>query len=322
MNKQIKFLKKISPSIKDVSANYKDFRNKLSTVSKMLANVSGKKFQSIGKSQKLTGLSYLLGKNSSAKIVKGKKKNYLTGVLYLAAADMSGFNLCPMATQGCKNACLISSGRARMISTGQKINNITWSRLMKSWLFMYNRHFFMGWLNHEIKLAKNYASRKGLNFAVRLNGTSDINIRTFQLDGKNILDIYPTTKFYDYTKVKSQVKNAQRWENYDVTFSFANSTEFNNLENSLYTLSSGEKISVVFDLDTFPRDKEGKKQFPKTFLGYPVANGDETDLTFLQQKQVLGLDLKKTNSNQSDNKFVLNYERFQKLEKSLLGQGA
>ena len=58
----------------------------------------------------------LLSVSSDAKTIKGQKKGYLTGILYLAPADESvssgGFNTCPKASAGCKAGCLFTAGRS------------------------------------------------------------------------------------------------------------------------------------------------------------------------------------------------------------------
>ena len=304
------FMRKIASSILAVSANDADFISKAKEVMQMLDNVSNATFETRGKAKRLTGLSYLASTDSSAKIVKGQKKDYKTLVLYLAAADMSGFNICPQATEGCKNACLVASGRARMISSGQKVNQITWARLKKTWLFMFNRQFFNAWLNAEIHAAKALAKKAGQNFAVRLNGTSDLPITNFKLDNEFLLDIHSDVQFYDYTKVRKQLDNAAKFANYDVTFSFANSTEHNNYANALTALAMGQKISVVFDKKSFGGE------LPTTFLGYAVADGDETDLTFLQDKQVLALWLKKVINDQSNNDFIITKDMYENMHRA------
>ena len=45
------------------------------------------------------------------KILKGASKGYLTFILHLAPADVSGYNVCAGATDGCKLACLNTAGR-------------------------------------------------------------------------------------------------------------------------------------------------------------------------------------------------------------------
>jgi hypothetical protein len=79
----------------------------------------------------------------------------------------------------------------------------------------------------------------------------------------------------------------------------------------MYALSIGQKIAVVFNLGSFGG------QFPETFLGYEVANGDETDLTFLQDNQVLGLNLKKVSKNQSDNSFIVTKQMYEAMSAAM-----
>jgi len=305
----MKVFNKAKAVIAEISKDSTDFHNRLDEVAEMLGNVYNANFTTIANAKKLTGLSYLAGNNSSAKIVKGQKKNYNTLVLYLAASDMSGFNVCPMATDGCRQACLVESGRAKMLKEGEKINNITWSRLKKTWLFYANREFFNGWLNAEIAAGKRKADKEGKNFAVRLNGTSDILMKRFSVGGELLLDIHSDVQFYDYTKIPKNLLLALSHRNYDVTFSFANTHQHKNIINSCNALAAGHKIAVCFDKKAFGGE------FPKTFLGYEVANGDETDLTFLQEKQVLGLDVKKVKKDQTGNQFIVTPELLGLLEK-------
>lgn len=301
------FINKIKPIIYGYSINDNDYKQKLGEVADMLTNAQN--FTSRAKAKKATGLAYLGGLNSSAKVKKGKKLQYDTLILYLAAADMSGFNICPQATEGCRRACLVDSGRARMITKGSKISSVNWARLKKTWLFFYNRHFFMSWLDAEISAHKTKAAKKGVKFAVRLNGTSDLNIKLFKVGGELLVQKHSDIQFYDYTKISKQLDNALDFPNYDVTFSYANSSEHNNKLNAFGALAMGLKISVVFDKSTFPN-----KEFPYTFFGHKVVNGDTTDLTFLQDEgKVLALDFKKNGSNSDDNKFIISYQDYLKM---------
>lgn len=45
------------------------------------------------------------------KTEKGKGLGYWTFILHLAPARLSGFQVCPMATEGCAAACLSRSKR-------------------------------------------------------------------------------------------------------------------------------------------------------------------------------------------------------------------
>ena len=71
----------------------------------------------------------LLNVDTNAKTVKGQAYGFLTGVLYLAPADLSGRNVCPMASKGCKAACLNTAGRGAF-------NNVQEARKRKTdWYF-------------------------------------------------------------------------------------------------------------------------------------------------------------------------------------------
>ena len=66
--------------------------------------------------------------NSDSKTIKGLKKGYLTGIIYLAPYKLSGFNICPNAVN-CINSCLFNSGRG-------KFNNVYNARIKKANCFM------------------------------------------------------------------------------------------------------------------------------------------------------------------------------------------
>ena len=53
----------------------------------------------------------LLTTGADAKTVKGQAQGYLTGILYLAPANLSGYQVCPMAAIAkCDIACLNTAG--------------------------------------------------------------------------------------------------------------------------------------------------------------------------------------------------------------------
>ena len=58
--------------------------------------------------------------STNAKTVKGEKLGYLTGVMYLAPSDLSGYEVCPMAKKAnCIDACLNKAGRGGMFTSVQ-----------------------------------------------------------------------------------------------------------------------------------------------------------------------------------------------------------
>lgn len=217
----------------------------------------------------------LLNVDHNAKTVKGQKKGFLTGILYLAPAKLSGYEVCPMRTKGCTDACLNTAGRGAM-STTQK------ARIRKTKWFFEDRASFMLQLEKDIKLLTKQAKKKGMIPTVRLNGTSDIvwyKIPFTSESGenyKNLMERFPHIQFYDYTK-RPNHRNIPK--NYHLTFSLAE----NNDENAKKALNNKLRLAVVF------RDEN----LPKTFWGRRVIDGDETDLRFLDKGgMVIGLKAK------------------------------
>jgi hypothetical protein len=196
-----------------------------------------------------------------------------------------------------------------MISKGKTISNVNKSRFLKTALFFANRSFFNDWIFTEIANLEKLANKKGFIPSVRLNGTADINLKTFKnSDGVNVLDKFSNIQFYDYTKVESQFKNTQ--PNYDITFSFGG---FANLMEVFDAVLDGKRISVPFAKETF------SGQFPATFLGMEIYDGDQTDLTFLtpSEYQVYGLKVKLPIGTKIDlsNDFFVTKERQIVIEK-------
>lgn len=246
-------------------------------------------FETRGKAIKQTGLSYLGGVSLSQKMEKSVKKNVLTYIIYLAPANMSGYNVCPRASVECKQACLSGSGHNRIDIHGR----IDRARIKKTKLFFENREYFNAWLFAEISANKIKAERMGMGFAVRLNGTSDITPTLFMHGGKTIFELFTNINFYDYTKVSNRFKLVKQFNNYDLTFSYSGR---NWLECEL-ALDKGVRVAVVFE-----------NKLPKTYRGVPVINGDLSDLRYLDGVNVIvGLKFKKVKNmvDLSKNKFIV-----------------
>jgi len=255
-------------------------------------------FKTIGGAKRQTSLSYLGSVNSSAKIVKNAKKNYDTYIVYLAPHTMSGHNTCAMASEGCIEACLNTSGRVKM----DVDNNILTARLLKTLLFYGNREFYNQWLFAEIESHRIKAEKKGHKFSVRLNGTSDLSPKLFNVNGVNVLDKFSNTMFYDYTKIFNRMNMTS--ENYHLTFSFSGS----NMNEVVQALDQGYNVAVPFLV--------GKNDaLPNEFLGFDVSDADETDLRFLDTLRIAGLRVKTTKDRSAiqtavDKGFVIDPNNF------------
>ena len=91
----------------------------------------------------------LLNYDMNAKTVKGQKKGYKTAILYLAPSNQSGFNVCPMASNGCKKACLYTSGMGIF-------SNVQEGRINKTRWYIQERKTFLEKLmkSHEVNIIK------------------------------------------------------------------------------------------------------------------------------------------------------------------------
>lgn len=217
---------------------------------------------------KTYGCASLLSVNADSKTVKGTKKGYLTGVMYMMPDDI----LCPVAKlAGCRDACLVSAGRAAFTP------GIGAARAGRTRFFFGNREAFMELLIIEIDALVRKAEKAGMIPAVRLNGTSDINWSIVQHNGKTVFEHFPMVQFYDYTKSPAIVRASASVDNWHVTASYSEaSAKYSGMITEAAD-KHGVNIAVVF------RDKV----LPETFLGRPVINGDETDLRFLDESGVV-----------------------------------
>lgn len=208
----------------------------------------------------------VLGIQADAKTRKGTGKGYLTGIMYFAPAKLSGIEVCPARSAGCAAACLFSAGRGRFYS-------ITRARMIKTLAFHLDRPRFVATIKKSIASLLVKARNKGLTPVVRLNGTSDILWERVT----NIMQVFPNVQFYDYTKI------AKRFlfdipKNYHLTFSVSETND----TDAQFVLAKGGSIAAVF-----------RKELPAKLWGYPVTNGDETDLRFLDKRgTVVGLKAK------------------------------
>lgn len=251
------------------------------------------KFKSIAEAKRQTGLSYLGSVNLSAKHQKNYDMGEMVYALYLAPAEMSGYNVCPKSNAECRFLCLNESGQNKIQT---KTNNINKARIIKTKLFFEEREFFMQWLIADIKASKLKADKTFHKFSIRLNNTSDINPEQFQLlvDGKmkNILEIFPDIQFYDYTKVDNRKKLLDKYKNYDITFSY----DGYNWDICEKMINDNIRVAVVF-----------KKELPLNWNGIEVINGDLYDVRYHDEKNVIvGLKFKQVrNKLQSNMKFVV-----------------
>jgi hypothetical protein len=209
---------------------------------------------------------------ANPKIQKGTAKGYLSFILHLAPATLSGHEVCPKRTAGCTAACLNTAGRGGMFKRGETTNAIQRARVRKTELFFNDRDTFMEQLEQDINKAIRYAAKQGLKPVFRLNGTSDLSWEKYPLKGsdRNVFEMFPNVQFYDYTKVLG--RKVKHLKNYHLTFSAADGNDSDVAE----ALLQGMSVATVFD------------KIPQG-----VYSADEDDLRFLDPRGiVLGLKAK------------------------------
>ena len=201
---------------------------------------------------------------ANPKIQKGAKLGYLSFILHLAPADLSGKEVCPKRTQGCTLACLNTAGRGGMFRKGETTNIIQKARIRKTKMFFEARDQFMQALEQDIHKGIRQAQKLGLTPVFRLNGTSDIAWEKY-----GIIEKFPQVQFYDYTKMLN--RKISHLKNYHLTFSAADGND----KDVAKAVAQGMNVAVVFD------------KLPDTYMGKEVFNADDTDLRFLDPKGVI-----------------------------------
>jgi hypothetical protein len=206
----------------------------------------------------------LLSIDTNAKTVKGQKRGFMTGILYLAPDRLSGLiNVCVNASEGCRQTCLYSAGRGAFSSV-QK------ARIAKTAHYVKDRPAFLATLTENVAAVIRKAKAKRMHPVIRLNGTSDIGWERY-----SVIQAFKKTRFYDYTKSFARMMaflDGKLPSNYSLTFSRSETNETQCLE----VLSRGGNVAVVF-----------RKSLPTHWQGFPVINGDENDLRFLDPKGVV-----------------------------------
>lgn len=223
---------------------------------------------------------------NNKKTNKGTKFGYLTAILHLSPSNLSGYNVCPMASAGCRAACLNTAGQGGMIAgsaglcgsdlvtaiaSGRLVNHVQTARIRKTHDFFENRIAFVEQLVREVANHVKLAKKHNLIPCVRLNGTSDIRWETVRIpsEGKrNIMEVFPDVQFYDYTKIANR-RNLPA--NYHLTFSLAEDNDYD----ARRALGNGMNVAAVFH------------KLPAVFMAHKVIDGDVSDLRFLDKSVVI-----------------------------------
>lgn len=211
----------------------------------------------------------ILSVDADAKTSKGVRLGYLTGILYLSPSNhFTKVNLCPHASEACRSACLFTAGRGRFYS-------VTRARVIKTLALLLDSSRFIQTVKRSIVSLEKKAKNRGLIPAVRLNGTSDLDWSRYNLkDSTEHIDIFEyfrNIQFYDYTK-RPRAILSNRHKNYHITFSDSGTNERHIADQPF-----GTNIATVFLTN----------QLPDVYQGKIVINGDNHDLRFLDETNVI-----------------------------------
>lgn len=221
----------------------------------------------------------ILSTNAKLEKTNNGKSAYLTCGLQLAPAATSGRNVCKHSTKDCRPPrCVSHTGHGHM-------HNTVAARVRRTRMFFDDRDTFTELLVNDIRAHIRKAARDGLLPAVRLNTFSDIpwERTPLTIDGQRttIIDAFADdVTFYDYTKYPHTERAST--PAYHLTYSASGY----NTDMCLSALAEGYNVAVVFST---PKGQA----LPNEFWGFPVIDGDESDLRFLDpQGTIVGLRVK------------------------------
>ena len=220
---------------------------------------------------------------AGAKIDKSNNADagYKTGITYMAPSR----DTCQYRSTGCWAGCLKSAGRGRF-------DNVRRARAQRLELFLKHPEIFATRERKELTLFIRRCNKAGKVGAYRPGGLDDTG------RGEKLAAEFPELQLYDYTKnienfmrimdptesgfstfpLRPLYRHRSRFCNYHLTFSRSE----DNWRECLLALSVGN-VAVVF-----------RGLIPTRWKGFPVFNGELSDLRFLDpaRGRIIGLTAK------------------------------
>ena len=191
---------------------------------------------------------------------------------YASLSLMPDYKICGGSKSGgCMELCLKSSGFAKIFKS------VNIARQKKTEFLLNDRIGFINQLDKELFNFNKKCIKNNKTWFVRLNTISD-----YPFYKTGLMQKYSNLIFIDYTKIAKRLFEKLP-ENYFLMFSFSGRLQYSNQVRM--ALKTDFPISVVF-----------KCNFPKTFLGRQVIDGDKSDLNnALSFNKILGLKFKEIN---------------------------
>lgn len=199
------------------------------------------------------------GYKSTPKLLTAPESQHKLGMserpaygLSLAAADMSGYDVCAWRTPGCTAACvLVTAGKGTLPSVRR-------ARVVKTRFLAEHPQAFITLLVAELRVVSE--ARGGIDF--RPNVASDIR---WERVAPAVLNV-PGVRVYDYTKAPA--KHREQSDNYRLVFSVSELTRSE--DEALEYLRNGGNAAVVF------ATVKGHP-LPATWRGFDVIDADTSD---------------------------------------------
>ena len=181
----------------------------------------------------------------------GKSKRPTFG-LSLAAADMSGYDVCAWRTEACTAVCVLVTAGKGVFPSVRK------ARVLKTRFLAEHPQAFVTLVWHELRKA--VRARGGIDF--RPNVASDIRWESVAPALLRVRGV----RVYDYTKAPA--KHREQTANYRLTFSVSERPQ--STREALEYLEAGGNAAVVFATIR-------GHALPATWHGYDVLDGDLGD---------------------------------------------
>lgn len=226
----------------------------------------------------------MAGANTKLSKQSERSDGYAIYSLFLAPADVSGYEMCLWRSQECTDLCLNCAGKGALSS-------VQAARIRKTKrLVEHPAGFFYSLIAEMIRIGRKHNGTP-ITPVMRLNGTSDL---PWDQVCPELFSYFGGLgwRFYDYTK-SVQRAEYQPWDN-TLSFSGHNWADCDRL---LQTRKA--RVAMVFDV------KRGKP-LPESYRGYTVIDGDKDDLRFLDPAgTIVGLRYKRVPNGNIDTPFVV-----------------
>lgn len=181
---------------------------------------------------------------------------------------------------GCMDDCLKDAG------LGSVYPSINQARQARTDYWHNEQERFLIQLSRELENFSRLCAKQRVQGVVRLNVMSDVSWEDY-----DVPQSFPELQFYDYTKKARRFHGQRQPDNYRLMFSYSGAKHYQSQVQSFLKSYSDAPMAVVFR----------NKNFPWTFMGREVINGDNSDWVNVNHRGVVvGLVAKgpaKTNTN-------------------------